>query len=206
MQKYSADLVRERWERKGTVDRPDILGKLIEARDPLTQERLTFADLATNSSTNVVAGADTVVVSLMGTLWNLLKTPEAARTLANEIRQNVTPGVVPEFASVSRLPYLDGCIKEGMRLLTAFSGPMPRVSPPGGLDIGGLKIPAGTYMDVMFSRIHQNELIFEEPLAFKPERWSGPNAVKLEYYFLGVWLPKIIDHIQLTIAVQYRPS
>ena len=191
MQKYSADLVRERWERQGTIDRPDILGKLIEARDPLTQERLTFADLATNSSTNVVAGADTVVVSLVGTLWNLLKTPGAAQTLTNEIRQNVPPGEIPEYASVSKLPYLDGCIKEGMRLLTAFSGPMPRVSPSGGLEIDGVQIPEGTYMNVMLSRVHQNELVFEEPLAFKPERWSGPDAVKLEHYFLGVSAPKI---------------
>ena len=131
-------------------------------------------------------GADTVVVSLVGRLWNLLKTPGAAQTLAAEIRQNIPHGEIPEFASVSKLPYLDGCIKEGMRLLTAFSGPMPRVSPPGGLEIDGIKIPAGTYMDVMFSRIHQHELIFDDPLAFKPERWSGPDAVKLEHFFLGV--------------------
>ena len=133
-----------------------------------------------------VAGSDTVTISLTGTLWNMLKTPGASQKLAAEIRQNIPLGQVPDYASISKLPYLDGCLKEGMRMTTPFSGPMPRISPPGGMDINGVTIPPGTHMLVMHSHIHHDERIFANPWDFKPERWSASNATEIDRFFLGV--------------------
>ena len=41
------------------------------------------------------------------------------------------------------LPYLQAVIKEGLRLFPATGLPMPRVVPPGGLDLVGHHFPEG---------------------------------------------------------------
>jgi benzoate 4-monooxygenase len=54
MLKETTTLVQDRWIKRDSVaQRGDILGALMEARDPATGERLEFAELATNASTNM---------------------------------------------------------------------------------------------------------------------------------------------------------
>ncbi|KIY00909.1 uncharacterized protein Z520_03575 [Fonsecaea multimorphosa CBS 102226] len=178
---------RNRWiKRDSGAQRGDILGALMEARDPATNERLEFAELATNASTNIIAGSDTVTISLTAIIYHLLRNPDRAARLTAEVRGN-SLGDIPLYKDIQRLPYLDACIKEGMRLTSPFAGPLPRLSPPGGLDIGGTRIPAGTVVNVMQCQIHKDGRIFRDPESFKPERWldSSDTSKELDKYFLG---------------------
>ena len=50
------DIVSSRWEKyteEGGGKRVDILGALMDAKDPQTGEKMQFPELATNASTNV---------------------------------------------------------------------------------------------------------------------------------------------------------
>ena len=81
-------------------------------------------------------------------------------------------------------------MKEGMRLVTPFAGPLPRVSPPGGLEIANSYIPPGTIVNVMQLNIHMDERIFADPESFQPERWLEEHGGReLDKYFLGVRTP-----------------
>ncbi|OAP60324.1 hypothetical protein AYL99_05326 [Fonsecaea erecta] len=185
--KETTTLVQDRWiKRDSGVQRGDILGALMEARDPATNERLEFAELATNASTNIIAGSDTVTISLTAIVYHLLKNPDRTATLTAEVRGDSSSGDTPLFKDIQRLPYLDACIKEGMRLTSPFAGPLPRLSPPGGLDIGDTHIPHGTVVNVMQCQVHKDGRIFHDPESFMPERWlDGDRGKELDKYFLG---------------------
>ncbi|OQV04057.1 hypothetical protein CLAIMM_09006 isoform 2 [Cladophialophora immunda] len=189
VKKETTRLVQDRWIKRDGVaaQRGDILGALMEARDPATNERLEFAELATNASTNIIAGSDTVTISLTAIVYHLLRNPDRAAQLTAEVRGS-SLGDAPLFRDIQRLPYLDACIKEGMRLTTPFAGPLPRLSPSqGGLDIGGTHIPPGTVANVMQCQIHKDGRIFHDPESFTPERWlvSSDSGKELDKYFLG---------------------
>lgn len=42
-----------------------------------------------------------------------------------------------------KLPYLQACIKEGMRWLSPIAGMLPKQTPPGGDTINGYFVPGG---------------------------------------------------------------
>ncbi|EXJ75668.1 uncharacterized protein A1O5_00175 [Cladophialophora psammophila CBS 110553] len=187
VKKETAQLVQERWEKRddASPQRGDILGALIEATNPVTKERLGFGDLATNASTNIVAGSDTITISLTGILYRLLRNPDKAAKLVAEVRRP-SLGDSTSFKDVQKLPYLDGCIKEGMRLTTPFAGPLPRISPRKGFEVAKHYIPPGTIVNVMQCQIHMDERIFPEPHTFQPERWFEDSGGRdLDKYFLG---------------------
>ena len=78
-------------------------------------------------------------------------------------------------------------MKEGMRLTSPFSGPLPRISPKAGFEVANRYIPPGTTVSVMQCQIHVDERIFRQPRAFQPERWFEDHGGReLDKYFLGV--------------------
>ena len=131
-----------------------------------------------------VAGSDTLTITLTAVMYHLLRNPLCVDKLANEVRSAHAHNA-SSCRDIMKLPYLEACIKEGIRLVSPFGGPMPRLSPPGGMTIGESFIPEGTVICV-HSQIHRDERIFRDAAAFIPERWLDQNANDLERYFLGV--------------------
>lgn len=50
--------------------------------------------------------------------------------------------VIPNTVALE-LPYLQACIKEGMRWLSPIAGMLPKKTPPGGDTIEGYFVPGG---------------------------------------------------------------
>lgn len=50
--------------------------------------------------------------------------------------------VIPNTAAL-RLPYLQACVKEGMRWLSPIAGMLPKKTPPEGDTINGYFVPGG---------------------------------------------------------------
>lgn len=78
------------------------------------------------ATANVGAGSDTVSAGLQSFVYHLLRHPGGWRRAQNEIReaqaQGRCKGEVISFADAARLPYLQACIKEGMRVHAPISG------------------------------------------------------------------------------------
>ncbi|KKY32359.1 putative cytochrome p450 [Diaporthe ampelina] len=81
---------------------------------------------------------------------------------------------------LSRLPYLTGVVKEGLRLTPGIVTRMQRVAEhpltyrEGGAGANGRAwtLPAGTPVGMSLMSMHMDEDVFPQPLRFWPERWA----------------------------------
>lgn len=75
---------------------------------------------------------------------------------------------------------------------------LPRVAPAGGIrldDEGGPFFPGGTVLSVNPYVLHTSKALWgEDASEFRPERWLGPDAARLEKMFCPVsWLVGYTD-------------
>lgn len=81
----------------------------------------------------------------------------------------------PEFADLSKLPYLTAVIKECMRVLDSLAALTSRCLPRD-MEVFGYRLPKGLQVYVPGNVYSHLEEYFDEPEVFKPERWlSGKN-------------------------------
>lgn len=79
---------------------------------------------------------------------------------------------VASWDAASKLPYLDACIKETMRLHPPTGFLMERVVPPEGAVICGEFIPGGTTVGCIPWVMHRHRPTFGDDVEdFRPERW-----------------------------------
>ncbi|KAK6224869.1 cytochrome P450 [Colletotrichum tabaci] len=129
---------------------------------------------------NVGAGSDTTGISLAAIFYHLMKHPECYRKLREEA-DAVQPARDKDFAfhETRDMPYLQAVVKEALRIHPAFGMPLERVVPEGGATIAGRFFPAGRRVSVHCWVENRNELIFENPDEFRPERWLVEDETKL---------------------------
>ncbi|KAL3421023.1 Pisatin demethylase 15 [Phlyctema vagabunda] len=112
------------------------------------------------------AGTDSTGNNLATLCWFLANDAEKYRTLKTEVDNNAVTG-----AELQSLPYLNGAIKEALRLSMAISCRLPRLTPPEGWTYGEYHIPANTRVGVAAFELHLNPKVFPSPHEFLPERW-----------------------------------
>jgi cytochrome P450 len=113
-----------------------------------------------------------------------MKAPEVYEKLVGEIRKADSDGQLSRpyitYKEAVKLPYLDACCKEAMRLHPSIGLSLPRYVPAGGRQIAGHFFPAGTKVGVSAAVLHTNTVIFGEDAAiFNPDRWKD-HAVAAE--------------------------
>lgn len=123
----------------------------------------------------------------MKSLWYyLLRHPASMHRLRAELLQGTTEDDdtrthttddkkryhSPSWAHIARLPYLDACVREAVRLRPPFALPLERVVPPGGLVVGGRFVPGGTVVGMSPSVVNRDRAAFgEDADDWRPERW-----------------------------------
>ncbi|KAI0871600.1 cytochrome P450 [Hypoxylon argillaceum] len=129
---------------------------------------------------STISGAgDTTASVITAVLFYLLQNPATMKKLEAEFENNGIHGI-PTYAEVSKLPYLNAVIREGMRVFTPGSHPMERIVPVGGAVIAGMYFPAGTTVGCMPSAVHLSKRAFGEDVhVFRPERWLIDNPEQL---------------------------
>ena len=90
----------------------------------------------------------------------------------------------PKLQDLEKLPYLTAVIQEGLRITHPVTHRQCRVFPDKALTYNGLTIPPGTLIHLTTLLIHENEHIFPEPRAFKPERWLGGTEQQPQRYLV----------------------
>ncbi|KAF3031644.1 hypothetical protein E8E12_000748 [Didymella heteroderae] len=133
-----------------------------------------------------IAGSDTTAAAITAILYYLLRNPPAYEKLTAEIDEAVEAGLlspVIQYHEAIGLDYLSACCKEGMRLHPSVGMTLPRHVPAGGAVISGEWFPGGTRVGVNAAVVQRSQSIFgENPDDFKPERWLGAGAAKMERY------------------------
>ncbi|KAF2489574.1 cytochrome P450, partial [Lophium mytilinum] len=172
---------------KGTPEKVDILSDLVAVH--LAQpDKYPQKHIVNMSLTNFGAGHDTINVSLTGIVLCIATHPPVLARVREELRNARKASGVEEsgpikFTDAAKLPYLQACVKEAMRVQPAVGislmrvvPPAPRASPPDTATINGHVIPSGTVVGINPYILHSNPAIFgDNPSDFIPERWTGAS-------------------------------
>jgi cytochrome P450 len=148
----------------------DMLGSFIN-------HGLTQQDCEVESLLQILAGADSTATALRTTFLHVLTSPPTYAALREEIEAAIEAGNV-DFPVITHtqaqsLPYLQACVKEGLRMFMPLHGLAGRVSPsPDGATINGVFIPPGTEVGMStFAMNHRKDFYGPDADTFRPERW-----------------------------------
>ncbi|KAJ4286534.1 hypothetical protein N0V90_013234 [Kalmusia sp. IMI 367209] len=172
----------------GTDD--DFVSKVL-AQHEADPAKFTCADVFRTCITNIGAGSDTTSISLSAVMYHLIRNPDVLAKLRHELDEKLPPGNLIaslSFQDAQRLPYLQACIKEALRVHPATGLPLGRVVPRGGAEIMGVFFPAGTVVGINTWVAHANKAIFgPDAASYRPERWlidDKQQLSRMEGYYL----------------------
>ncbi|PKY07675.1 putative cytochrome P450 oxidoreductase [Aspergillus campestris IBT 28561] len=141
-------------------------------------QKLPDEYIPSNALLVLAAGISATSSMLSYLLYFLANYPETqAKILQELINNDVTPEKCWTYDTIMSLPYLDGFVKEGLRL----HGPAFQPARNAKTDVivpGAYRIPAGAVVNPLFSSIHRNKEYWENPSLFHPERWLSANVKK----------------------------
>ncbi|KAI1760134.1 cytochrome P450 [Hypoxylon sp. FL1150] len=180
-QKWAADMCDVRLEQGDAKHRQDAFSRFtISARRDKDEESLDRLALYGDTFTFAVAGSHTTAAVLTMLFYELARRPE----LQERVREEATEAGVTETAdnmaiAWDKLPLLDGCINEALRLYPALptAGLRQTVDKP--VKVGDTWIPPQTVVVAPRWLIGRLESAFEQAQDFVPERWTTkPYMVK----------------------------
>ena len=171
-------------ERRQSGERPDDLSsRLLDAQDEEGDGgTLTDRQIRDEIMTLFLAGHETTANGLAWTFLLLAESPEAEARLADELRAVVGARPVA-YDDLARLPYLRAVVFESLRLRPPVWNVARRTVVP--FPVAGHELPPGTVVIVSPWVSHHQGRWFDEPEAFRPERWlhEDPRRTHKGTYF-----------------------
>ncbi|KAK1028925.1 hypothetical protein LTS16_020166 [Friedmanniomyces endolithicus] len=134
---FARDRVQERFGPKA-IRHQDML-------DAFIKRGLTQEELESETLTQITAGSDSTASALRMTLHFISTSPPILERLLAEARAGIEEGKISrpiiQDAEARQLPYLQACIKEGLRIYPPVTGLMAKMVPEGGamLDVDGVE-------------------------------------------------------------------
>lgn len=178
---FAADRVRERFGSKPMI-RKDMLGAFIN-------KGLTQGELESETLTQITAGSDSTASSLRLTLHFISTSPPILARLIGEAKAGIESGRISrpviKDSEARQLPYLQACIKEGLRMYPPVTGLMAKLVPEGGctIDVDGVEkfAPTGTQIGWNSWGMMRHESIFGSDVEiYRPERWLPKDGSDTE--------------------------
>jgi cytochrome P450 len=136
---HSYERVDKRLERGIDIGKPDIWKLAMEKTDDLSD--LSKRQMTANAQAFMMAGTETTATLLSGLTFLLLKHPRHMQRLQEEVRALQKEELTLE--NMARLPFLNACIHEGLRVYPPGPIAFFRATPKGGNTICGEWIPEG---------------------------------------------------------------
>jgi cytochrome P450 len=200
--------------RRQSGEQPDdLLAMLLSARDE-AGEGMSDLELRDEVMTTLFGGYEATADALTWTWYLLDRNPEVDARLREEVAA-VTGGRTPTFEDLARLTYAAQVAEEAMRLFPPFW--FHTRTARGEDEIGGHRVPAGSPILLCAYATHRNPAYWEEPEAFRPERFTPEGAARRPrnaYYPFGTGQRMCIGRhlamleMQLILAMvaqRYRP-
>jgi cytochrome P450 len=156
-------------------DAGDLLSMLLRAQDD-DGSVMTDRQLRDEAMTLFLAGHETTALALTWAWYLLARNPEAESQLHAELDE-VLEGRAPSFEDLPRLRYCEWVIKESLRLYPpAYAVGREAVRD---CEVGGYRIPEGMQVFTFQWVVQRDARWYEEPEAFRPERWREEVAARL---------------------------
>jgi len=174
-------ILKEHRANKGDSDNKskDLLDHIIEMDE---KGLLTNQEIRDNIFLFFFAGHETTASALTSALYFLSQYPEIQERLYEEVHDVLGGRTDVTFSDVKKMKFLDAVIKETLRLRAPVGGTTSRIVAKEGVVLGGFKLPVGTQVSPSIWAVHHDENLWEEPFAFKPERFLGKTDA-------NAWIP-----------------
>ncbi|KAL4885567.1 cytochrome P450 [Aspergillus karnatakaensis] len=187
MDEYSSRIVKTSIPKSGSYQ-----SRLLEKVSP-KQSQIEVKDVC-------FAGTDSTGMNTATIIWYLSKHPEIYTELRTSLRTTTTA------SDALTHPYLRAVIREGLRLSWANPIRLPRAVPRTGWTYKSYYFPPGTSVGVSAFQLHQDQDVFPDPLAFKPERWLDPTDEMLNNFFAfgkgtRACIAQNLALVELTLAI-----
>ncbi|SJL03470.1 uncharacterized protein ARMOST_06826 [Armillaria ostoyae] len=146
--------------------------------------KLSKLQAAADASFIVLAGSDTVSEAMVALMRYLVGDHEIQATLRAEL--NVAfDGLIEDMdeSTLSKLPFLNACIQEALRIVPPVAAGPPRWNGNSGTQILDQFLPPGTSAACPVFTLHRDPHNFVDPDSFHPERWlnggiHGPHCTE----------------------------
>ncbi|GJC87166.1 cytochrome P450 monooxygenase hmp1 [Colletotrichum liriopes] len=139
-----------------------------------------------------LAGYQTTATTLAATFYHILRYPDAYSRLCAELRSNIAGEGDITGERLAKLPFLNACIRETLRLLPPANGKTAQRTAPS-CTIAGLYIPAGTTVSADLYTIQRSPENFADPSTFRPERWlDGVDSTEFKADVRAAYRPFLI--------------
>ncbi|KIX05641.1 uncharacterized protein Z518_03613 [Rhinocladiella mackenziei CBS 650.93] len=165
-------VVNERYAPDAKI-KEDMLGSFIKhglSRDEAENEAIL----------QLLGGSDSTATAIRMTFLYILTNPAVYAKLIHEIhahRHNISSPVI-QSSEAQKLPYLQSCIKEGLRIWPPLAGLQGKVSPPEGEMVNGYFIPGNIEVGWNpMSMQRRREIYGEDAEMFRPDRWIEAAAL-----------------------------
>ncbi|KAK3168976.1 hypothetical protein OEA41_005424 [Lepraria neglecta] len=152
-------------------DRSDIVSRILEAKSA-HPDQVPDAAVVGYIMTILLAGSDTVSITLRSIVYYLSKNHHVQKKLQKEIDDAKLTYPV-SWKKAQDFTYLDAVVKEALRIHPPTSVLLERVVSPAGLQLpDGRELKPGTIVSMNGWTINQNEDVFgQDANAFNPDRW-----------------------------------
>jgi cytochrome P450 len=106
---------------------------------------------------------------------HIISSAPVYNTLLADIQGAEKAGTISQpiqFQEAQKLPYLQACLKESIRIYSNVGVPLPRVVPAGGAEMCGYFLPEGTWVGMAPWAVGRRREVFGEDVeVYRPERW-----------------------------------
>ncbi|KAK6542546.1 hypothetical protein TWF694_006493 [Orbilia ellipsospora] len=157
--------------------RPTLFSKVLENLDNSSKSsskyKITMEEVKMEAFISNFAGTHTVPIVSVFVVWEIFRREDIRRKLEQEIAEVAGTDVDIPDEKLKRLPYLDGVIKEALRLYPPGQTLIPRAVPRGGRQLGPYFFAEGTSVVSPVYTVHRDPEAFPDPYLFKPERWNN---------------------------------
>jgi cytochrome P450 len=194
-------------------EKTDVLSLLLAARDE-HGEGMSDLELRDELITLLLAGHETTATSLSWTIKLLVENPDVLAKAEEEIDSVVGDEPMAEAHS-TRLPYVDAVIRESLRLRPVIMMVGRVLQVP--MEFRGFSLPAGAVISPNIYLTHRNPAVYDDPLAFRPERFVNQKpdpyswlpfgggirrclGMAFAMYEMQVVLATVIQHLRLFAA------
>ncbi len=172
------DIINTR--RNGGESKSDLLSMLLDARDEDTGESMDNRQLRDEVMTIFIAGNETTANAMSWILYLLSQHPDKEAKMMKEIDEKLDDGTELNFQNILGFQYVRQVIDESLRLF-----------PPAWVvgrrnyeddEIGGYYVKKGTNVLLPIYYLHRSEKYWNDPLAFKPERFVPELKNNIDRY------------------------
>lgn len=153
----------------GAGEVPDLLDLLLEGEDPETGRSMSTAELRDNLLTFIVAGHETTALTLAWAFY-LCAFDQGVQDKARAEAQSALQGRTATAADLPNLPYCRMIIDEALRLYPPAALVSRTAQAPDTL--AGREVKKGDTVMIPIYALHRNALLWDDPDAFRPERFA----------------------------------